>query len=99
MSDPQQYTVGWICATTTEYIAALQFLDEQHDPPDYISFNDNNVYTLGEMSRHRVVIASRPGGKYGQSSATAVAIDLLYSFSNIRVILMVGIGGGAPTAD
>lgn len=33
MSNPEDYTVGWICAITTEYVAAQAFLDEKHDPP------------------------------------------------------------------
>jgi nucleoside phosphorylase len=98
MSDPQQYTVGWICAITTEHTAARQFLDEEHDRPDHVSANDNNDYTLGKMSGHNVVIAVLPDGEYGLSSATAVAKDMLNSFPNVRVGLLVGIGGGAPTA-
>ena len=31
------------------------------------------------------------------SSATRVATDMLHSFLNIRIGLLVGIGGGAPT--
>ncbi|THW86472.1 hypothetical protein D6D18_07519, partial [Aureobasidium pullulans] len=99
MSDPQQYTVGWICAIATEYTAARQFLDEEHDRPEHISANDNNDYTLGKMSGHNVVIAVPPDGEYGLSSATAVAKDMFNSFPNIRVGLMVGVGGGAPTAS
>jgi nucleoside phosphorylase len=91
MSDPQQYTVGWICAIATEYTAARQFLDEEHDRPDHVSANDNNNYTLGKMSGHNVVIAVLPDGEYGLSSATAVAKDVLNSFPNIRVGLMVDI--------
>ncbi|KAH0365372.1 purine and uridine phosphorylase, partial [Aureobasidium melanogenum] len=98
MSDPQQYTVGWICAIPTEYTAARQFLDEEHDRPAHVSGHDSNDYTLGKMAGHNVVIAVLPDGEYGVSSATAVAKDMLHSFPNVRVGLMVGIGGGAPTA-
>ncbi|KAG9691124.1 purine and uridine phosphorylase, partial [Aureobasidium melanogenum] len=98
MSDPQQYTVGWICAISTEYTAARQFLDEEHDRPDHVSANDSNAYTLGKMAGHNIVIAVLPDGEYGVSSATAVAKDMLNSFPNVRIGLMVGIGGGAPTA-
>lgn len=28
---PEDYTVGWICAVETEFVAALQLLDEQHE--------------------------------------------------------------------
>ena len=82
----------------TEYTAARQFLDEEHDRPDHASANDNNDYTLGKMAGHKVVVAVLPGGDYGLSSATAVARDMLNSFPNVRVGLMVGIDGGVPTA-
>jgi nucleoside phosphorylase len=91
------YTVGWICAIATEYVAAHVFLDEKHDRPEYVSPNDNNDYTLGKVGRHNVVIAVLPDGEYGTSSAAIVARDMLHSFPNIRIGLMVGIGGGAPS--
>ena len=31
MSNPEDYTVGWICAIATEYVAAQVFLDREHD--------------------------------------------------------------------
>jgi len=97
MSNPNDYTVGWICAISTEYVAAQAFLDEKHEGPDHVSVNDNNDYTLGKVGRHNVVIAVLPDGEYGTSSAAIVARDMLHSFPNIRVGLMVGIGGGAPS--
>ncbi|KAL6808800.1 hypothetical protein V8C40DRAFT_259353 [Trichoderma camerunense] len=98
MSNPHDYTVGWICAIHTEYVAALAFLDEKHEGPEYVSPNDNNDYTLGRIGRHSVVIAVLPSGEYGISSAASVARDMLHSFPNIRIGLMVGIGGGAPSS-
>lgn len=97
MSDPAIYTVGWICAITTESVAARQFLDEEHDPPDRVSEHDNNTYTLGRIGQHPVVIAVLPKGEYGTTSAASVARDMLHSFPNVRIGLMVGIGGGAPS--
>lgn len=97
MSDPKNYTVGWICAISTEYVAAQAFLDEKHEGPEYVSPHDNNDYTLGKIGKHNVVIAVLPQGEYGISSATGVAKDMLHSFRNIRIGLMVGIGGGAPS--
>ena len=91
------YAVGWICAISTEYVAAQAFLDERHDRPEYVSANDNNDYTLGKIGEHNVVIAVLPDGEYGTASAAMVARDMLHSFPNIRIGLMVGIGGGAPT--
>jgi nucleoside phosphorylase len=97
MSDPSKYTVGWICALSTEYVAAQSFLDEHHEGPKNVSTRDNNVYTLGEIGKHNVVIAVLPDGEYGTSSAASVARDMLHSFPNVRFGLMVGIAGGAPS--
>jgi nucleoside phosphorylase len=91
------YAVGWICAITTELVAAQAFLDERHEGSDYVSPNDDNIYTLGRIGKHNVVIAVLPDGEYGIASAASVARDMLHSFPNIRIGLMVGIGGGAPS--
>lgn len=48
------------------------------------------------MGKHNVVIAALPMGEYGTTSAATVARDMMHTFTNIRVGLMVGIGGGAP---
>jgi hypothetical protein len=93
----EAYTVGWISAISTEKAAALAFLDEVHEPSIFVAAHDNNAYTLGRMGRHNVVIAVLPDGTYGNTSAAGVARDLLHSFPSIRIGLMVGIGGGAPS--
>ncbi len=97
MPHPNDYTVGWICAISTEYIAAKAFLDEAHERPEYVSPNDNNVYALGKVGKHNVVMAVLPDGEYGIAAAVGVAKDMLHSFPNVRIGLMVGIGGGAPS--
>ena len=97
MSNPHDYTIGWICAITTEFVAAQAFLDEKHKEPESVALNDNNSYALGRMGSHSIVIAVLPRGQYGIASAAAVARDLSHSFPNVRIGLMVGIGGGAPS--
>jgi nucleoside phosphorylase len=92
------YTVGWICAIATEYVSAQVLLDEKHEGPAYVSPNDHNDYTLGRFGKHNTVIAVLPDGEYGTSSAARVASRMLLSFPNVRIGLMVGIGGGAPSA-
>ncbi|KAH7141586.1 hypothetical protein B0J13DRAFT_637372, partial [Dactylonectria estremocensis] len=72
------------------------FLNEEYKGLEYISPNDTNYYILGKVRKHNVVIAVLPDNKYGKSSAASVAKDMLYSFSNVRIGLMVGIAGGAP---
>jgi nucleoside phosphorylase len=89
------YTVAWICALPVEMAAARLMVDEIHDDLPVPSY-DQNVYTLGRIGNHGVVIACLPNGEYGIASATAVAMQLLASFHSIRFGLMVGIGGGIP---
>lgn len=93
------YTVGWICAITTEHVAARAFLDEEHESPHFVSPHDNNHYILGRIGKHNIVLACLPHGEYGLSSAASVARDMLHSFPNIKIGLMVGIGGGAPSKN
>ncbi|KAF3032016.1 hypothetical protein E8E11_001713 [Didymella keratinophila] len=92
------YVVGWICATTTEYIAAKAMLDEEHDYPDNLAVNYNNKYDLGRMGEHNVVIAALPDEEYGTASTATVAASMLHSFPNVSIALIVGISGGAPSA-
>jgi nucleoside phosphorylase len=94
----QDYTVGWVCALPIELAAATKMLDEEHQdlPQDG---NDTNLYTLGRISEHNVVLACLPAGLTGNSSAAAVAIQMKVKFVSIRFGLMVGIGGGVPSAE
>lgn len=89
------YQVGWICALPLEAAAATALLDEEHPSLDQEP-GDTNAYTLGRIGPHHIVIGCLPLGSMGESSATAVAKDMLRSFPNIRIGLMVGVGGGAP---
>ncbi|KAI9148819.1 putative ankyrin repeat protein [Paramyrothecium foliicola] len=98
MSQQDRYTVGWICAIKTEYVAARAFLDEVHEGPEFRAINDNNDYTLGRIGKHNVVITILPKGEYGIATAAAAATNMLRSFTNIRIGLMVGLGGGAPSS-
>ncbi|PLB45812.1 purine and uridine phosphorylase [Aspergillus steynii IBT 23096] len=91
------YTVGWICSIRTEYVAAQEFLDEEHGIPQSVDVHDNNIYALGRMRDHNVVIVLLTDGKDRTSSAAAVARDMLHSFPNIRIGLTVGVASGAPS--
>jgi nucleoside phosphorylase len=89
------YTVGWICALSKEQTAAIAMLDERH--PDLAKeFIDHNTYTLGSIGKHKIVIACLPEGKLGTSSAATSATQMVRTFPSIKIVLMVGIGGGIP---
>ena len=98
MFDQSSYTIGWICALSTEYVAARQFLDKEHKKTDYFAApNNSNSYSFGRIGRHYVVIAVMPKDKYGITSAAVAARDIVYLFPNLRIGLIVGIRGGAPS--
>lgn len=49
------------------------------------------------MSGHNVVTACLPAGVYGITAATSVTKDMLSTYQSIKVELIVGLGGGAPS--
>lgn len=70
-------------------------LDEQHDnlPP---ANDDPNIYTLGRIGKHNVVLACLPAGQTGTNASASVAIYINSTFRAIRFGFIVGIGGGVP---
>jgi nucleoside phosphorylase len=94
----EDYTVGWISALPIELAAAAELLDEEHGdlPQDP---TDSNIYTFGRIGEHNVVIACLPAGQMGTNSAATVASQMTSRFPSIRFGLMVGIGGGVPSAE
>ncbi|KAF4815185.1 hypothetical protein CGCSCA5_v007139 [Colletotrichum siamense] len=91
------YTTGWICALSVESAAAQAFLDERHQVPRDVS--DSNSYVTGRIGKHNIVIAVMPQKEYGTTTAATTAKDMVRSFPQIRLGLMVGIGGGAPSKE
>ncbi|KAE8406771.1 kinesin light chain [Aspergillus pseudonomiae] len=92
------YTVGWVCALPDELTAAQEMLDEEHQnlPSNH---TDSNIYTLGSIGAHNVVLACLPAGQTGTNSAMAVAMQMKTTFPAVRFGLMVGIGGGVPSKE
>ncbi|KAE8396148.1 hypothetical protein BDV23DRAFT_168402 [Aspergillus alliaceus] len=76
------YTVAWICALPVEMWAAKIMLDEVH-PSLRQPQSDHNVYTLGSISGHNMVVACLP----------TVVAHMVSTSSNTLFGLMVGIGG------
>lgn len=87
------YTVGWVCALPLELGAAEGMLDEKHETlPSRIG--DSNTYTTGRIGGHNIVLTCL--SNYGTGQAAASASNMLRTFTNIQIGLMVGIGGGVP---
>ncbi|KAI9367043.1 nucleoside phosphorylase domain-containing protein [Aspergillus egyptiacus] len=91
------FTVAWICQLQLELVAAISLLDERYEDLPTHSIDPNAFTVLGRIAQHRVVIACPPAGGYGEVSAAAVVSNLLLTFRNINLALLVGLGGGAPS--
>ena len=94
----EEYTVGWICALPVELAAAQEMLDEEHEDLKRDD-NDENLYSLGSVTGHNVVIVCLPAGRIGNNPAAAVATQMRATFNGIRFGLMVGIGAGVPGTE
>ncbi|RAR09054.1 kinesin light chain 2 [Stemphylium lycopersici] len=96
----EDYTVGWVCALPVELAVAQEMLDEEHADLEHdAADNDENLYALGAISGHNVAIVCLPAGRIGNNPAAAVAMQMRATFKKIRFGLMVGIGGGVPSAE
>ncbi|KAI8245089.1 hypothetical protein K4K55_003226 [Colletotrichum sp. SAR 10_96] len=95
--DRNAYTIGWICALSVESAAAQVFLDERHQVPSDVS--DSNSYVTGRIGKHNMIIAVMPQNEYGTATAATTAKDMVRSFPQVRLGLMVGIGGGVPSQE
>jgi nucleoside phosphorylase len=73
------------------------FLDEEYAPPPR-QRRDETGYIVGRMGNHYVVIAFPLVPSTGSVAIAHTVVDLIRTFNNIRFGLMIGIGGGAPSA-
>ncbi|KAJ6786541.1 hypothetical protein PWT90_07541 [Aphanocladium album] len=71
----------------------MDMLDEEHGPLPQLVV-DSNVYKLGSINKHNIVVAGLPMA--GNVTATAVITQMRMTFPNIKYVLLVGIGGGVP---
>ncbi|CEJ93571.1 hypothetical protein VHEMI09149 [[Torrubiella] hemipterigena] len=96
--DHGAYTVGWICALPKELTAAIAMLDIIHESLPQPS-SDSNNYSLGSIAASNIAIAVLPHGDIGTHPATAVVTRMQSTFPNLKMGLMVGIGGGVPSTE
>ncbi|KAE8551634.1 hypothetical protein EYB25_005524 [Talaromyces marneffei] len=94
---PESYTVGWICAIPCELTAARELLDACHEQLESQAKHDENNYILGRMGKHNVAIACLP--EYGTNRAAIAAKSMQSTFPNLRFGVLVGVGGGVPSAQ
>ncbi|KAF3314508.1 hypothetical protein TWF173_004591 [Orbilia oligospora] len=93
----EAYTIGWVCALPKEQIAAVPMLDERHRNITSKSPNDENVYTLGSIGPHNVVITCLPLKCYGTCQTSRAVSQMHSTFPSIKITFVVGIGAGIPS--
>jgi hypothetical protein len=94
------YHVAWICPVADlELLPARLMLDEEHPTPPYDTHYDENTYVCGTINGHAVVVATCPPGETGNVNAGRLTGSMFKTFPNIRMAVLVGIGGGIPSPE
>ncbi|CEL11460.1 hypothetical protein ASPCAL14562 [Aspergillus calidoustus] len=92
------FAIAIICALPLEADAVETLFDEHYDQlGKYYGKRqgDANAYINGRIGKHDVVLCYMPG--MGKRSAAGVAANLRVSYVGIKLALVVGICGGAPS--
>ncbi|KAL4738216.1 hypothetical protein BDV11DRAFT_216107, partial [Aspergillus similis] len=92
------FTIAIICALPLEADAVEALFDEHYDRlGEYYGkqLGDANAYINGRIGNHNVVLCYMPG--MGKRSAASVASSLQVSYTGIKLALLVGFCGGAPS--
>ncbi|KAL1638016.1 hypothetical protein SLS58_009037 [Diplodia intermedia] len=93
----EDYDVVWIYALPdVELDPARLMLDDEHKTPCIDRNFDDTTYICGRVEEHRVVVAYLPEGETGNVSVSRLTYPLFRSFPNIKIALLVGMGGGVP---
>lgn len=94
------YHVAWICPVADlELLPAVLMLDEEHERPEIDTHSDENIYEFGSAAGHNIVLATCRQGETGNVNVSSITAPLFKTFPNIRMTLLVGIGGGVPQPD
>jgi nucleoside phosphorylase len=96
--DHKAYSIAWICSILDDYAAAQEMLDEEHVELEKAA-DDTNLYSVGEMQGHNIVITCIAPGSTGVGQSTRTIPQLKKTYPNIRFSLIVGISSGMPVSD
>ncbi|KAG7405779.1 hypothetical protein Forpi1262_v018289 [Fusarium oxysporum f. sp. raphani] len=93
------FEIAIICALPLEADAIEALFDYYWDgdgPPLGKAANDPNAYSTGMIGCHNVVLVRMPGT--GKVHAAAAASNCRASFPNVKIALVVGVCGVAPSS-
>ncbi|ETS75190.1 hypothetical protein PFICI_13674 [Pestalotiopsis fici W106-1] len=92
------YHVAWICPGDDVALDPARLLfDEEHPRPEFDADYDDNTYYFGTMGGHNVVLATTSPGMRGNVNASRLTSPMFKTFPNIKMTMVVGIGGGVPS--
>lgn len=92
---PEAYIIGLIYIKPLEMNAITVMLDEEHESVP-LALEDKNEYILGRMGKHNVAVVGPARGAQGKVAIADVVGSIRWTFRNMSLGLLVGIGGGVP---
>ncbi|KAL5332301.1 nucleoside phosphorylase domain-containing protein [Aspergillus crustosus] len=99
-TDCDDFSTAIVCALPLEVDAVLASFDEyydEHSEKFTKKQGDLNVYYTGRIGAHNVVLCCLPA--MGKVGAASVVSSLRISFTQINLVLVVGICGGSPSPE
>lgn len=91
----EDYSIAVVCAMGFEVDAVRLMLSNEH-PGLRPKPGDMNLYKLGDLYGHNVVLACLPGQQGKGAAAAAAAANIPRTFPSIKLRLLVGVGAGVP---
>lgn len=94
---PNEFTIAWFCPIEVEQEAAIAAMDEiyGYDGDVYAKYhglkNDWNIYNLGKIDGHNIVICRPADERAGPEIAGPAWQDFERNFPNIQHLLIVGL--------
>jgi hypothetical protein len=93
----EDYTIEWVCVLSIKCAVTEEMLDKKHSLSQ--DRNDTNVYMLGHISRHNVVIVCLLAEQIGTNSAATVTSQMTSKFVSIKFGLIVDIREGVLNTE
>lgn len=92
-------TIAIICSLFLENLAVSRILENHHTVHMYNLNGDSNVYTIGDIGPHRVVVTKLSmlgDSRQATTSSGSITTRLLGNFQHIEHVIIFGVGGGVP---
>ncbi|KKK20491.1 hypothetical protein ARAM_005192 [Aspergillus rambellii] len=93
-----EHLIALICESPFDLAVLKAMIDVSQGRITGPSLEDDNTYELGLIADHKVLILCLHTGYLDGEGAAAAVMRMFQSFPSIRVGIMVGVGGGVPSA-